>query len=341
MSLQAAVSAWGRAWPGRSCSCCSPASCRGTACCPHPASAPLPWTPRLPLPSPHGRPPRRCAQCPGCRGADRRGLGCVTHSQGTGVGVRTGWMDRHAGPHRALCCGHHGLCVPGQGASSGHHRGWGDPPPPRPRGPSQPSSLLQLPGPTAQGRAGSPSALPPDPGRCCCLCLHQGPCQPSGNPSTGATTPHSHRHLGLPAAPSPMLPSPLALTRFPSKATCQAQGCHLPELGVQGDSRGYWAPWQRPSRGQPRTSVSGLLCTVPGPGPTGTSADPTLFSGLLGALWTVGQSRESRCPEWVSQAGVGRVVGVCREACSQSSCPTIPQDPPHKPALGLSVETTR
>ena len=125
------------------------------------------------------------------------------------------------------------------------------------------------------------------------------------------------------------------------RATCQAQGCHLPELGVQGDSRGYWAPWQRPSRGQPRTSVSGLLCTVPGPGPTGTSADPTLFSGLLGALWTVGQSRESRCPEWVSQAGVGRVVGVCREACSQSSCPTIPQDPPHKPALGLSVETTR
>lgn len=68
--LQAAVSVWGRAWPGRSSSCCSWASSRGTASCPRPASAPPPWTPHPPQPSPCGRQPRPCARCPGCRGAD-------------------------------------------------------------------------------------------------------------------------------------------------------------------------------------------------------------------------------------------------------------------------------
>ncbi|XP_036680425.1 cytochrome P450 2W1 isoform X6 [Balaenoptera musculus] len=76
--LQAAVSAWGRAWPGRRCSCCSQASCSGTACCPRPASAPPPWTPRPPWPSPRGRRPRPCVRCPGCRGADHERPGLTT-----------------------------------------------------------------------------------------------------------------------------------------------------------------------------------------------------------------------------------------------------------------------
>lgn len=63
--LQAAASAWGRAWPGRSCSCSLPASSTDTACCPRLASAPLPWTPRLPRPSPCGRQPRPSVWCPG------------------------------------------------------------------------------------------------------------------------------------------------------------------------------------------------------------------------------------------------------------------------------------
>ncbi|XP_059271894.1 cytochrome P450 2W1 isoform X2 [Mustela nigripes] len=62
---KAAASAWGRAWPGRSCSCSLPASSTDTACCPRPASAPLPWTPRLPRPSPCGRQPRPSVWCPG------------------------------------------------------------------------------------------------------------------------------------------------------------------------------------------------------------------------------------------------------------------------------------
>ena len=72
--LQAAASAWGRAWPGRRCSYCSQASCSGTACCPRPASAPPPWTPRPPWPSPRGRRPRPCVRCPGCRALTTRGL---------------------------------------------------------------------------------------------------------------------------------------------------------------------------------------------------------------------------------------------------------------------------
>lgn len=67
LSPQAAESASGRAWPGRSSSCCSLASCSGTVCCHHRGSARPPWTPSPPRPSLCGHRPRPCVRCPGPR----------------------------------------------------------------------------------------------------------------------------------------------------------------------------------------------------------------------------------------------------------------------------------
>ncbi|XP_070340154.1 cytochrome P450 2W1 isoform X2 [Equus asinus] len=135
--LQAAVSASGRAWPGRSCSCCSPASSRGTACCRRPASAPPPWTPRPRRPSPCGRRPRPCALCPGPGDADR-GTSGLRWDKPPGLPLPSPrlpawgalWMieaGRTDGPslppHWVHSCGHPRLCIPGWAASSGYRRG--------------------------------------------------------------------------------------------------------------------------------------------------------------------------------------------------------------------------
>ena len=249
---------------------------------------------------------------------------------------------RHAAPHLVLCCDHHGLCVPGQGASSGHRGGWGAP---QPEGSSQPGPPLPLPGSTAQGKAGCCPRSTPRPWSVAAASVYTGaPACPPGSPQH---VPHPH----IPTGPSGFLlsPFPRSPPHWPSSGStagpaspanmCQAQGCHPPELGVQGDSRGCWAPGRHPPRGQPRTSIPGLLCIVPGPGPTGSPADPTLFLGLLGALWAVGQLRETSCPERVSQAGVRRVVESAGRPPPRAPAPQSP-DPPHEPAPGPSVEAT-
>lgn len=194
-------------------------------------------------------------------------------------------------------------------------------------------SPSQAPQPRAE--LGVVPAPPPDPGVLLLPLCTPGPLPVLRGPPSKCRTPTFPQ---APQASFLLSPFPRSPPYWPSSGSpagpmspanmFQAQGCHPPELGVQGDSRGCWAPGRHPPRGQPRTSIPGLLCIVPGPGPTGSPADPTLFLGLLGALWVVGQLRETGCPELVSQAGVRRVVGVCREASSKSSCPTIPGPSP-------------
>lgn len=86
VSPQAAASAWERAWPGQSCFCSLLASSRASACSPRPVSAPLACAPCPRPPSPCGRRPRSCVQCPGPGGADGGGGGLAC-ALGPGRGV--------------------------------------------------------------------------------------------------------------------------------------------------------------------------------------------------------------------------------------------------------------
>ena len=220
-----------------------------------------------------------------------------------GDGDRTDGQTRRPSPAslqppRAVC--------PGPGSLIWAPWGMGCPPH-SPRAPPSMALLSSSQAPQPRAELGPLPVRPQTLGIAAASVYTRSPASPPGTPQQ---VPHPH----IPTGTSGFLlhPLPCSPPHWPSSGspagpaspanTCQAQGCHPPELGVQGDRQGCWAPWRRPPRGQPRTSVPGLLRIAPGPGPTRTPADPTLFSGLLGALWAVGQSRESRCPEWVSQA---------------------------------------
>lgn len=263
----------------------------------------------LPLPSPGTAVRlRRCsAKCPGCRGTDPQRPGAVwPHSQGPGVVGRDRMDGQTCRLPAWLSAAATTGCVswarePHLGTIDGVTL------PPGPRAPPS-LALFSSPRPHSPGQSWVPFRLPPDPKCCCCLCLHHGPCQPSGNPLNRCHNPP------FPQAPSGFLlpPSPMLLATGPYPVPQQG---HVPGTGVSpAQSLGCreragaisGAPWQRPPRGQPRPAFPACSALRSGPGPTGTSAPHPVLRGTLGALWTVGQSRRA-AQSGSARLGVGRV----------------------------------
>lgn len=172
----------------------------------------------------------------------------MTHSQGPGVGVggklscsglwvmETGRTDRHAGPHQPLCS-HHGLCVPGQGASSGHHGGWGAPPPTA-RGPLPAWLSSPAPRPHSPGQSWVPSRSAPRPWALLLPLSTPGPLPALQEPLNRCHTPTFPQaprascctlsHIPLPTGPHPVPQQ--GLRHQPTRArhrgvTCLNLGC--------------------------------------------------------------------------------------------------------------------
>ena len=118
---------------------------------------------------------------------------------------------RHAAPHLVLCCDHHGLCVPGQGASSGHRGGWGAP---QPEGSSQPGPPLPPQAPQPRAELGVVPAPPPDPGVLLLPLCTPGPLPVLRGPPSTCRTPTfpqapqasccPRSHVPLPTGPHPV-----------------------------------------------------------------------------------------------------------------------------------------